>query len=266
MDWVKVAPLGDDVYRLAEPLGLVDPSLKVFWVNSYLVVGCERAALVDTGLGFVPLRPLIETITHLPVLVLNTHSHWDHCGADVEFDEVAIHGFEAAALEQPVDLDDFRRSLQRPGSRPFLPQGFDPDAYRYRPRKATRLLAGGEVIDLGGRRLKVLSVPGHSPGGTVYFEEATGRLFTGDSIYAGTMWVQTPDAEPERLAAGLRRLLDMEPPVRELLPGHEGAPVAPSLLTEVQVGLGAALSNDLPFHQTKRGRRFDFRRFSLLLA
>ncbi|HEY3316148.1 MAG TPA: MBL fold metallo-hydrolase [Bacillota bacterium] len=266
MDWIKVTRLPGDIYRLAEPLGLVDPSWKVFWVNSYLVIGCERVALIDSGLGFVPIRPIIETITHLPVLVLNTHSHWDHCGSNAEFDEVAIHGLEAPLLLGSPDLDDFRKALRRPGSRPFLPKGLDPETYAYRPKKATRLLTGGELIDLGGRSLKCLSVPGHSPGGICYLEEATGRLFIGDCAYAGTIWVQTPDAEPERLATGLRRLLDMDPPIRELLPGHEEAPLGSSLLTEVQAGLSLALSGSHPFRRTRLGRCFDFPRFSLLLS
>lgn len=266
MDWFRVSPVVEGVYRFAEPLGLADRSWEVSWVNSYLMVGCERAALIDTGLGFVPIRPLVESITHLPVIVLNTHSHWDHRGGDSEFEQVAIHGAEAQWLLDRPDLDAFRRTLSRPGARPFLPKGFDPAAYEVKPKKATLLLGGGETVDLGGRRLRCLPVPGHSPGGLCFFEEETGLLFTGDNAYAGTMWLQTPDAEPARLATGLRRLLAMDPSPRLLLPGHEEAPVGAGLLTDIEAGLNAALDGRGRSRRTRLGRRFDFGRFSILLA
>ncbi len=266
MSWFQISRVAEGVYRFAEPLGMVDPSWQVYWVNSYLVVGCERAALIDTGLGFVPIRPLVEDLTHLPVLVLNTHNHWDHRGGDAEFEQVAIHGLEAAGLRERPDLAGFRKVLAGPGARPFLPKGFDPATYEVKPSRGTWLLGGGETIDLGGRRLRCLPVPGHSPGGLCFFEEETGLLFTGDSAYAGTLWLQTDDADPARLAVGLRRLLAMDPPPRLLLTGHEEAPVGASLLTDIEAGLNAALSGRAQSRPTKLGRRFDFKRFSILLA
>lgn len=266
MSWFQISQVAEGVYRFAEPLGMVDPSWQVFWVNSYLVIGCERAALIDTGLGFVPIRPLVEDLTHLPVLVLNTHNHWDHRGGDAEFEQVAIHGLEAPGLRERPDLADFRRVLAGPRARPFLPEGFDPAMYEVKPARAAWLLGGGETIDLGGRSLRCLPMPGHSPGGLCFFEEGTGLLFTGDSAYAGTLWLQTDDADPPRLAAGLRRLLSMDPPPRLLFTGHEESPVGVGLLTDIEAGLMAALDDRVPSRPTKLGRRFDFRRFSILMA
>jgi len=266
MDWFRVRPVGEGVHRFAEPLGLVDQSWEVYWVNSYLVIGSERAALIDTGLGLVPIRPLVEDLTHLPVIVLNTHGHWDHRGGNAEFDQVAIHKAEAAGLLERPDLEAFRRALARPEARRFLPKGFDPASYEMRAKGATWLLGGDETIDLGGRRLRCLLVPGHSPGGLCYFEEETGLLFTGDNAYAGTLWLQTADADPPQLVEGLGRLISMDPPPRLLLPGHEEAPVGAGLLVDIAAGLEAAIAGQARERRVKLGRRFDFGRFSILLA
>jgi glyoxylase-like metal-dependent hydrolase (beta-lactamase superfamily II) len=45
--------------------------------------------LVDTGMGFVPIRPIVERLTSLPVHVINTHSHLDHTGGKHEFASIA---------------------------------------------------------------------------------------------------------------------------------------------------------------------------------
>src|SRR3954447_17876971 len=69
-------------------------------VKSYLVIGQDRAALIDTGMGVGDLRALVEARTSLPIIVLQSHAHNDHVGSAAQFDDVRIHPAEAAALER----------------------------------------------------------------------------------------------------------------------------------------------------------------------
>ena len=55
------------------------------------------------------------------------------------------------------------------------------------PAPATRLIAEGDVIDLGDRHFEVLHLPGHSPGSIGLWEEKTGIFFSGDAIYDGQL-------------------------------------------------------------------------------
>src|SRR5512136_2659357 len=57
-------------------------------VISYLIVGETRAVLLDTGMGIGNIRAEVERLTALPVVVVNSHSHYDHIGDNHRFAEV----------------------------------------------------------------------------------------------------------------------------------------------------------------------------------
>jgi len=81
--WFEVYKINPDIYVFYEPGQFEE-------VISYLVVGKERAVLIDTGLGIGNVKRLAEESTHLPIVVVNTHNHYDHIAQNYLFDSVAI--------------------------------------------------------------------------------------------------------------------------------------------------------------------------------
>ena len=141
----------------------------------YIVEGDSRAAVIDTGC--TPGRtilPLIRQYTQKPLLLVITHAHSDHIHHMDEFDEVYMSHRE---LELPESF------LQ------LMMEGKQLDLRR------TRDIRSGTVIDLGGKTLEVLEVPGHTPGSIVLWEQQGNHLFTGDAIGSGNdVWMQWPSA------------------------------------------------------------------------
>ena len=80
-DWFEVYRVADGVFAIAEPYQFQE-------VISYLVVGTRAALLFDSGLGMVPIAPVVKELTALPVTVLNSHTHFDHVGGNAEFERV----------------------------------------------------------------------------------------------------------------------------------------------------------------------------------
>jgi glyoxylase-like metal-dependent hydrolase (beta-lactamase superfamily II) len=248
MSWFRTRELHPGVWLVAEPSH----------VNSWLVAGDDRAVLLDTGLGIVPIRPVAEALTDRPVSVLNTHAHFDHIGGNHEFEEIAIHELGAAPLEHepPSALladyvaytrrllavaDAYRRTdraflhLLSPDSdpRPF-PEEFDPANWRILASHPTRTLRDGDTVDLGGRTLAVLHTPGHSPDSISLLDEHAGLLFAGDTINTGPIYAQLPDSDLAEFAASTRRLADLRHDVRSVLVHHFGrVAVEPAFLTSV---------------------------------
>ncbi len=219
MTWHTVTRIAEHVFQISEPFGAIMPQFGVTTVNMYLVLGRERAALIDSGLGIGDVRAAIRKITSLPCMVLNTHYHWDHISANALFDEIAIHASQAHALTQAPDTRVFRQALRAPAARALLPPGFDPDAFRITVKPATRTLQDNDSIDLGDIVLKVLHTPGHSPDHVAYWHQASGVLFTGDSAYRGPLYVCFRDSDPAAFVSSTKRLAAL-PGVTAVCPGH----------------------------------------------
>jgi glyoxylase-like metal-dependent hydrolase (beta-lactamase superfamily II) len=215
-DWFHVTALADGVWQLTEP----------GHVCSWLVEGETRAALIDTGCGFAPIRPVVEALTDRPVLVVQTHHHVDHIGGSHEFDDVVIHplGVDglAAGVPEEVMAGYLRYAAEMEAA--FEPYaGLDErffhlleDAHRIRPRPpgpwripavaATGTIDEGDVVDLGGRRLRVLHTPGHSRDCVSLDLVGERLLFGGDTVNTGPVYTQMPDSDVAQLRASLARL------------------------------------------------------------
>ena len=241
MTWHTVSRITPSVYCFAEPLGAIEPRIGIETANAYLVLGRERAALIDSGIGVGDMRARVDEVTSLPCTVLNTHYHWDHCGANAQFDETAIHELEAGLVAKKQNLGWVRRAMEVPSARAVLPPGFDPAAYRVVPKRPTRTLRDDDLIDLGERTLQVLHIPGHSPGHVAYLDQEDGLLFTGDTAYRGPLYACFQGGDPVAFVESVKRLAAL-PGVTTVCPGHNDVIADPDWLGELAECAEAAVT------------------------
>ena len=98
----KWKQLGEGVFHIQD----------LFSDYMYLVVGEEKAALIDTGMGFPGLRQLVERLTDKPVIVLNTHGHLDHIGGNDEFGCIYLHPDDLAVYAEH-GMESYRSGVIR---------------------------------------------------------------------------------------------------------------------------------------------------------
>ena len=213
-DWYETIAFADGVTLVHEPW--ITP---YFRCNMWHVRGRDRDLMIDAGLGAVPLRPHVALLTGRPIVLLASHTHFDHVGAAHEFDERLVHAAEAGVLAAPTREataftpyggDD---AATREAVFLGLPPGWSAAAYRVPPAPATGLVADGDRIDLGDRVFTVLHTPGHSPGHVCLFEEATGILFAQDAVYDGPLVDDIPGCDVATYRATLRRLRTLSPSI-----------------------------------------------------
>ena len=244
-DWFEVRRPKPGIFVIVEPL-------HVEQVKSALVVGDERAVLIDTGMGVGDIRALVACLTDLPLSVVNSHAHWDHIGGNHLFVgdvDILIHQAEAPDLERGVPNigpHGLREAFAPEHLLGPLPPSFDPTAVAFPPTSATRVLHGGETLDLGGRTLHVLHAPGHSPGGIVLLDRANGVLFSTDVAYPGKLYCFEADADLTAYRASMAMLADLAPSLRVAYPCHNDSPMDPALLPMMRAALDAIAAGRSP--------------------
>jgi glyoxylase-like metal-dependent hydrolase (beta-lactamase superfamily II) len=216
--WFSVATVEPGLDLVTEP-AVHD----YFSANVYLLRGRDRDLVVDTGMGLVPLRPVLALTPGKPVIAVATHIHLDHVGGLHEFEDRAGPAASAAAfstMPDPQTYADMYRGFPGAASRPPYP-GWTSQTYRIAPAPLGRALAEGDVVDLGDRRFTVLALPGHSPDSIGLLDEADGLFFSGDAVYPGGLIDDLPDSDRAAYRETMRRLLAL--PVRLACGGHGAA-------------------------------------------
>jgi glyoxylase-like metal-dependent hydrolase (beta-lactamase superfamily II) len=255
----------------------IEPSIYVFYesgqfeeATSYLAVGKDKAALIDTGCGIGNVKLLAQEFTQLPLVVVNTHSHYDHVAQNYMFDEIAL--FDAPNARQVAENGygkaEMSRLLAESMVRRPLPDDFDPSNYHVPPFPVTRWLKDGDVIDLGGRNLDVIHTPGHSPDSICLLDREARLLWTGDTFYTGAIYLHLPGSDPDLFIKTYEKLIALSNLYEKLLPSHNEPWVDRQILEEVlvaarEIRVGTAKYTEDVEEATKI-RRYDYSRFSII--
>ncbi|HEY6621592.1 MAG TPA: MBL fold metallo-hydrolase [Steroidobacteraceae bacterium] len=191
-DYFAVEDLGEGTFAIGEP--------RYYQQNySYLIIGATRALLFDAGSGTRDISGVVGRLTKLPVTVLVSHLHYDHLGGIGPFKHVAM-----------IDLPETRADVSG--------EYFQPSRYEYMGLldglaapsvRVGEWLKPGSSIDLGGRSLRILSTPGHTPTSVALVDAQNKRLFIGDFIYPTTLYAFLPGASLSAYQGTAKMLLEM---------------------------------------------------------
>ena len=190
--------------------------------TGYLVVGRDRACVIDTMNGYNDLNRAVRAVTAKPLTVVNTHGHPDHIFGNVYFEEAYLHPADRELALQFTEAPEFlalcrEKNLTMPPFRDILP---------------------GDVIDLGGRTLEVFGLPGHTPGGILLLLREDRILFTGDSVNHH-LWMQLDGCLTLRaFAEELDKVMFLQNRADIILYGHARAEDDISLLPCLRHGVG----------------------------
>jgi glyoxylase-like metal-dependent hydrolase (beta-lactamase superfamily II) len=179
---------------------------------AYLVgsLTTREALVVDPAWSVDALLDQAEADGMKVVGALVTHYHQDHVGG-------SIFGMEiegVARLLERAPMPIYVNELEAEGTR------------RVTGASASDLVAksGGDVIELGPLRVRLLHTPGHTPGSQCFLVEEAGqpgRLVSGDTLFLGSCGrVDLPGSDPEEMYRSLNEKLKRLPDETLLYPGH----------------------------------------------
>lgn len=186
-------------------------------VRLFLLTGTEKALLIDSGMNLHTARDVAAGLTDLPLSLLNTHADRDHIGSNEQFDTFYMH-----PAEEPV----YRRS-GKPGT--ILP------------------VADGDTLDLGERVLRIIHLPGHTPGSIAVLDVQNRVLISGDPIQEhGPIFMFGDHRSMTDYIASLDRLQAFTDQFDEIWPSHADIPISPAVIPRLRDGARDVLAGKIP--------------------
>ncbi len=185
-------------------------------VNTYLLVAADgETAVIDPGCcGEEEEHRLGQLLAQRGCRVkhiLLTHAHADH----IQGCEWLKASFPESRLSaHPGCADDYRMANMYSGIFGFPEHEYPPIGH---------FLEAGERIVFGTEALKVLHTPGHARGSVCYYHETDGVLFSGDTLFSGSVGrTDLPGGSQQELYRSLREVISPLPDATRVLCGHGG--------------------------------------------
>ncbi len=204
----KVIQVHEDTWRIENGM-----------VRFFLLKGDREALLIDTGMTVRHAREIAESLTGLPVRLLNTHADGDHTGCNEKFESFLMH---------PADEPQYRRS-GKPGR--VIP------------------VRDGEELDLGNRVLKIIHLPGHTPGSIAVLDRKYRVLISGDPIQEhGRIFMFGEHRNLRDYVSSLEKLDRMTAEFDEIWPSHADLPIDPGCIARLRDGAQRILDGKAEGH------------------
>jgi len=184
------------------PVGRLQANCYILWRRP------EAALVIDPGDEADRILAALRQRDVRPALVVNTHGHFDHIGAVKPLQE---------ALKVPYKVH--RGEVEIMAMVPartrlwgiLTPEAPAPDGF----------LEPDERIDVGGLEVRALHTPGHTPGSTCFYVPSAASVFTGDTLFAGSIGrTDFPGGHMETELRSIRERLLTLPPETRVYPGH----------------------------------------------
>ncbi len=183
-------------------------------VRFFLLQGTEKALLIDSGMFTDNARDIAESLTDRPVSLLNTHADRDHIGSIGQFEEFYMH---------PDEEENYRQS-GKGGT--ILP------------------VREGDILDLGGRKLEIIHIPGHTPGSIGILDIDARVLISGDPVQDGAIYMFGRFRDLPTYVKGLEHLQTYADRFDEIWPSHATLPESPAIIGRLIDGAKKILAGE----------------------
>lgn len=156
-------------------------------VSMFLLIGAEKALLIDSGYGLLDLPTLIREITDKPVTLVNTHGHLDHANGSWQFERAYLRSEDLEVYRDHADPELLKKSFRGKAD----------------PKRLNAMIASNPAqmmilddirgFDLGERSITVIHMPGHTRGSVCLLDEVNHAAFTGDNL-CRSIWLSLPES------------------------------------------------------------------------
>lgn len=217
----QIFPIDENTWRIQEDM-----------VRCFLLAGTKEALLIDSGFHVPNMKEIAESLTSLPVKLLNTHADRDHVGGNNAF---------GAFYMSMAEASNYYHGENRLGT--IVP------------------IEHGDKLDLGDRELEIIGLPGHTPGSIAVLDVKNRALISGDPIQDGNIYMFGVQREMHAYVLSLKRLEAYKARFDTIYPAHGSFPVSPDLIAPLCAGVEQILAGKVPGEEDTRNgnpiRKYD---------
>lgn len=178
---VEAKKYAENMYVLDEPR-----------TRAYLIVGEDKALLIDTLFEEDNVLAEVRKITDLPIEVVLTHGHPDHIGGIGYFDSCYINEKDAYLLPDGIEAKNIQE---------------------------------GDGITCGDYHFEVIEIPGHTNGSIALLDRSHKILISGDSVQPGPVVMFGDGVDMAAYINSMEKLMDYEDDIEYIFAGHHDYPV-----------------------------------------
>ena len=239
--YIEVYPFGDGLYGLfnqnCDHMGDV-------W--EYLIVGEEKALLVDTAFGIGDIRGLCNLLSGgKELIVVNTHIGPDHALGDVRFDRVYCHELEYSAIKSRVTPHSWDYLFDEKGDLIWLDYNHkDVPAFREFELIPVK---NHHIWNLGGDQdIELIYTGGHATGHSMFLDRKYRRLFAGDVVCSDVISCGgggNKYCTVETYYQELNKFCDRLDEFDYIFPGHFMVYLESNLFLDIRDALASVLKN-----------------------
>lgn len=207
---------GYKTFKLRENVWRIEDSM----VRCFLVAGSNSALLIDTGVSGGNLKSKIEKLTDLPIILVNTHKDRDHIASNLQFEKCYAHRLDADSIKEVLKFEYTINEID-----------------------------DGYIFDLGGCKLEVIHIPGHTPGSIALLDRANRFLFSGDSVQDGNIFMFGNGRNMSDFIESLEKLNSMSSYFDIIYPCHSSFEVKNDIIPKLIEGAKNYLDGKLPLEE-----------------
>lgn len=189
------------------------------FVRFFLLVGDDRAAMIDSGVNCPDAAALAKTVTDKPVILVNTHGDGDHTSGTAGFSEIHIFS------EDYINCG--------------IKQNF--------PETTLVELKDGQEIELGNRPLKIVHIPGHTSGSAAIIDVRKRVLYSGDSVQKGHIYMFGNKREPMNFEKSLEKLISLRSEYDRIYASHDEPIIEGDYAEKVLHSWKRVMNGEIPY-------------------
>ena len=193
------------------------------FVRFFLLEGADKAVMIDSGMNCPNAIELAQNLTEKPVMLLNTHGDVDHTSGTSGFSKIYMH---------QLDYEGCRIAQKFPGT-------------------SLAPVDDGDIIELGGRPLKIIHIPGHTSGSLAILDVNNRVLYSGDSVQKGQIFMFGAQREPEKFGASLDKLIAEKSHYDFIYASHDEFCLPADYAQKVKLAWQKVCANEVPFEKTE---------------